>query len=100
MAIIFLLSSYRQTIRKLSYQFGDSTQAIFLGIMADILFFLGVLIVAYIQFIINRVNEENFPNAPQNKWSVTNTIWLIVGLITYALVLYVAYRLGFLEVHF
>ena len=88
LAIIFFITWYHQTIRKLSYQYSSTPQASFMEIIADILFVLGVLIVAYIQFVINRVNKENFPDAPQNKWSVANTIWLIVGLVIYAFALY------------
>lgn len=31
----------------------------------------------YIQIKLNRINKNNFPDAPHNNWSTANTIWAI-----------------------
>ena len=36
------------------------------------------LIVVKFQSIINKINQENFPNAEVNGWKLSNTIWSIV----------------------
>lgn len=44
---------------------------------------LTALILGFIQNKINKVNEQNFPNAEQNPWKVSNIIWAIIfALIT------------------
>ena len=35
-------------------------------------------IMAYIQSRINKVNRQNFPEAPVNGWKVSNTIWTVI----------------------
>ena len=37
------------------------------------------VIIAIIQSKINKVNEQNFPEAPVNKWCGINTFWSIIG---------------------
>lgn len=41
--------------------------------------FASVAVIAVIQDKINKVNEENFPDAPINKWRGVNTFWSIIG---------------------
>lgn len=36
-----------------------------------------IAFLVYIQIKINRINKNNFPDAPQNSWSTANTIWAI-----------------------
>ena len=36
-----------------------------------------IAFLVYIQIKINKINKNNFPDAPQNSWSTANTIWAI-----------------------
>lgn len=43
------------------------------------------LLLGFIQDKINKVNEQNFPNAEKNPWKVSNIIWAVIfALITLA----------------
>ena len=44
-----------------------------------------VLIPVYIQIKINKINKNNFPDAPHNCWSVANTIWTLVLTVFFLL---------------
>lgn len=35
-------------------------------------------IIVSIQKNINKINQEKFPNAPQNNWKISNTIWTVI----------------------
>lgn len=37
-----------------------------------------IVFLVYIQIKINRINRNNFPDAPQNNWSTANTIWALL----------------------
>ena len=37
------------------------------------------VVIAVIQNKINKVNEQNFPEAPVNKWCGINTLWSVIG---------------------
>ena len=37
------------------------------------------VVIAVIQSKINKVNEQNFPEAPANKWCGINTFWSVIG---------------------
>ena len=37
------------------------------------------VVIAIIQSKINKVNEQNFPEAPVNKWCGINTFWSVIG---------------------
>ena len=37
-----------------------------------------IAFLVYIQIKINRINKNNFPDAPHNNWSTANTIWAIL----------------------
>ena len=38
------------------------------------------LIMVFVQHKINKVNYENFPDAPKNPWKASNIIWFIILL--------------------
>lgn len=47
--------------------------------------YLQVIILMFLQNKINKINQEFYPNAIQNKWSRKNIIVLIIGSICYTL---------------
>ncbi|MCM1002832.1 MAG: hypothetical protein NC408_00655 [Candidatus Gastranaerophilales bacterium] len=48
-----------------------------------ILELITALILGFVQNKINKINEQNFPDAEQNPWKVSNIIWAIIfALIT------------------
>ena len=52
---------------------------------------LTFIIIAIIQSKINKVNEQNFPEAPVNKWCKTNTFWSIIGGMFLCLAIFVTF---------
>ncbi len=46
------------------------------------------IIIAIIQNKINKVNEQNFSEAPVNKWCKANTFWSIIGGIFLCLIIF------------
>ena len=37
--------------------------------------------VLIVQRMINKVNENNFPEAPKNEWKLSNTIWTVIFVL-------------------
>ena len=63
---------------------------IFLGNLPDpwyLLALTNVIFIAIAQDKINKVNAQHFPNARENRWSVTNTIWAVICGIWFGFVL-------------
>lgn len=52
---------------------------------------LTFIIIAIIQSKINKVNEQNFPEAPVNKWCKVNTFWSVIGGIFLCLAIFVTF---------
>lgn len=57
-----------------------------LEIISFVLAITTALIFAFMQSKINKINEQHFPNAPKNNWSVANTIWTIVLIVFWLLI--------------
>jgi hypothetical protein len=49
-----------------------------LEITSLVLCTITALIFALIQNKINKINEQYYPDAPKNPWSVANTIWTVI----------------------
>lgn len=60
-----------------------------LEIISYILLFITTGITVYIQNNINKINKEHYPNAPKNKWKISNILWSII-LILLTLLAYIS----------
>ena len=72
LALVYLL--YKITFRTIELEKKNYS----LEITILVLGLLTALILGFIQNKINKVNEQNFPNAEQNPWKVSNIIWAII----------------------
>ena len=89
LAIIYLLQdAYFSPANKLFDNINDGPLLMLVFFIEIFVKVLGMSVFVYIQFIINKVNKENFPNAPKNKWSIANTIWSILVSISFCALLY------------
>ena len=59
----------------------DPMTAIIIDLIILLFTIASALILASVQKKINKINEQYFPNAPQNPWKKSNIIWTVILVI-------------------